>query len=161
MLLPEYYSAVKADILASPDLLQWWNAGNPGVIAELYNTAAAPDYIVWRTSVPFSEVMNYIDWTRVDNLTNGSKYRIWEYMDRFSGGMLNPSQENTRKGIDATWIGTAADLAVRASIYARCKRLATRLEKVLATGSGTTASPSVMGFEGLVRPEEIQQAMAV
>jgi hypothetical protein len=53
-----------------------------------------------------------------------------------------------RAGIDAAWVGTAADLAVRAAIYVHCKRNATRAEKVLATGTGSDASPGTMTFEG-------------
>ena len=53
-----------------------------------------------------------------------------------------------RAGIDAAWGGTAADLAVRASVYSKCRRQATRAEKALATGAGTTASPSTMTLIG-------------
>src|SRR5574340_729573 len=91
------------------------------------------------------------DWTRVDNLTTG-KARIWEYMFKF--GTINPSQSNIRTGIAAVWVGTAADLAVQAAVLAKCKTNPSRAVKALATGTGTSATPAVMSYEGTVSPAE-------
>jgi hypothetical protein len=127
-------------------------------IALYYNGLVAPPYIVWRTAVPIAEIMtNGFDWTRVDNLSVG-KARIWEWLK--DTGTINPAQANIRAGIDATWVGTAADLAVRAAVYVHCKRAATRFEKLFATGSGTDASPSTMTLEGAVSLEDVGQARA-
>lgn len=152
-------ATLKAAILANPS----WsaqpntNAGN-FIIASDLNAVAVPDYVVWRTSVSLEEIMrNGMDWSRVDNLSVG-KARIWDWMGRL--GVIDPSQSNIRAGIDATWVGTAADLAVRALVYVQCKRKATVVEKLLATGTGTDASPSVMGYEGVITPDQIEQARA-
>lgn len=117
-------------------------------MAAWYNTAD-PAYIVWRTSVSRAEVMRDagFDWARVDNLTTG-KSRIWEWL--FLDGPMNPSAANVRAGIDAAWVGTQADLNVRTAIYVLCKRAATRAEKALASGSGTSGSPSVMTYQGSI-----------
>ena len=64
-----------------------------------------------------------------------------------AGGEPNAGdEEGIRAGIDATWVGTAADLAVRATVYTHCKRAATRAEKSLAnlTGAGTDAVPGLL-----------------
>jgi hypothetical protein len=146
---------LKAYILATPALAAF-PQGSDGsyAIAELLNLKAAPDYIVWKTSVNIDEIMrNGMDWTRVDNLAVG-KARIWDWMGRL--GSFDSSRVNVRAGIDACWIGTAADLAVRAQVYTHCKRPATVVEKVLATGAGTDASPSTMGFDGTVSYQEIE-----
>lgn len=128
-------------------------------IAEVINQVTTPDYIVWKTKVTWDEIMeNGMDFTRVDNLTNGSKWRIWEWLFKNSNNSMNPSKTNHRAGIDASWVGTAQDLAVRASIYVHCKRKATTFEKVLATGSGTDASPSTMGLEGPVSYQDVHAA---
>jgi len=123
-------------------------AGDDVALAAWFNVVD-PAYWVWRTRVTAREVMSdaAFDWTRVDNLTVG-KARIWDLM--FKYGDIDASSGNVRAGIDAAWIGTAADLAVKASVYTKCKRNATRAEKALATGSGTNATPSVMGFEGMI-----------
>jgi hypothetical protein len=115
-------------------------------IAAQFNAEASPAFVVWETSVSVDEIMrNGMDWARVDNLTVG-KARIWDWLGRL--GTFDASRANVRAGIDAAWVGTAADLAVRAAIYTHCKRNATRAEKVLATGTGSDASPATMGWEG-------------
>jgi len=120
---------------------------NAAFIADQLNVPTA-DFVVWRSRVDQDEIMqNGMDWTRVDNLTIG-KARIWEWMFNNAERVFNPSKANVRAGIDATWVGTAADLAVRASVYGHCKRFATLGEKVLATGTGSDASPATMGYEG-------------
>lgn len=154
---PQQLAAIKADILASPDLnAQPNNSDGAYEIARLYNLPASQTFIVWRTNVSIDEIMrNGMDWARVDNLSVG-KARIWDWMGRL--GYLDASRVNVRAGIDATWVGTAADLAVRAQVYTHCKRQATRLERLLATGAGTDASPATMTFEGAVSYQDIQEA---
>lgn len=157
---PGQLALLKADILADPVLSQWAATGRmASEIADAYNQTAAPEWVVWRTAVDPTEIMaNGMDWTRVDNLSVG-KARIWDWMTRL--GTFNASKANIRAGIDATWIGTAADLAVRAMVYTHCKRAATRGEKVLSTGAGTTTSPATMGFEGQLTYQDIEAALAL
>lgn len=123
-------------------------------MARLLNLEATPAFTVWKTSVPVDDIMrNGMDWTRVDNLTNG-KARIWDWMTRL--GSFNPSKTNVRAGIDAAWVGTAADLSVRASVYAHCKRNATVFEKLFATGAGTDVNPATMVLESPIAYQEIE-----
>ena len=129
------------------------NSDTAYFLAQELNKPFATTFIVWRTNVDPNEIMrNGLDWTRVDNLTNG-KARIWDWMTRLN--TLNPSKVNIRAGIDATWVGTAADLAVRAVVYTHCKRKASVVEKLFATGTGTDASPATMGYEGPMPYQEI------
>lgn len=118
---------------------------------------ALTSYIVWRTSVPLEEIMrNGMDWTRVDNLSVG-KARIWDWLSRL--GTINPSQVNVRAGIDATWVGTAADLAVRAAVYTHCKRAATWAEKLFASGTGSDAVPGTLTFDGTLQQSDVSAAL--
>jgi hypothetical protein len=131
-------------------------SGGAAVIAEALNAPAEPPYIVWRTSVGRAEILqNGFDWTRLDNLSVG-KARIWS--DIFVDGVINPSKLNVRAGIDAVWVGTAQDLAVRLAVYVHCKRTATRGEKLFATGTGSDAVPGTMTVEGNISNDDIQQA---
>lgn len=157
MLTTAQLQTLKAAILADPAFAGIpMTSGGALVIAEAFNAPASPDYIVWRTSVPLEEIMrNGMDWTRVDNLSVG-KARIWDWLSRL--GTINASQANVRAGINATWVGTAADLAVRAAVYVHCKRAATRAEKLFASGSGTDGSPGTMTFEGTLSSDDVQQA---
>jgi hypothetical protein len=126
-------------------------------IAEALNQPTEPAFIVWRTSVSVDEIMrNGIDWARVDNLSVG-KARIWDWMSRL--GSFDASKPNVRAGIDACWVGTAADLAVRASVYVHCKRTANGVEKLLATGTGSNAVPAVASAEGTLSYLDVVQAM--
>jgi hypothetical protein len=153
------FQTIKADILANPDLAAFPNSADGNfALAAAYNLAAAPEFVVWKSSVTKDEVMlNGFDWARVDNLSVG-KARIWDWLFDNSSGALNPSKTNIRAGIDAAWVGTAADLAVRAAVYVHCKRSATRIEKLFATGTGTTATPATMAVEGEISPDQVQQA---
>lgn len=113
-----------------------------------YFNGSTVTFIAWRTDTNIDEIMrNGMDWARVDNLSVG-KARIWDWMGRL--GMLDCSRSNIRAGIDATWVGNAADLAVRATVYTHCKRIANRAEKILATGTGTDVAPATLTFQGSV-----------
>lgn len=143
---------LKADILADPQFAGKFAED----IAHVYNIVVVPDWIVWKTAVIVDEIMrNGMDWARVDNLSVG-KARIWDWMGRL--GQFDASKPNIRAGIDAAWVGTTADLAVRAMVYTHCKRAATRAEKLLSTGTGTTASPATMRFEGVLTYQHVEAA---
>jgi hypothetical protein len=150
-------TTLKAAIVADPVLsLYGMSTDDHYAIAQALNQPASPAFIVWRTAVPLEEIMrNGMDWTRVDNLSVG-KARIWDWLSRL--GTLNPSQANVRAGIDATWVGTAADLAVRAAVYVHCKRSATRAEQLFATGTGTDAVPATMAVEGDLTYQDVETA---
>lgn len=129
-------------------------------IAIVLNQTATPDFFIWRTAVQVDEIMqNGFDWTRVDNLTVG-KARIWDWMMRT--GTINPSRDNVRAGVVATF-NVSADQNTRQAVFNHCQRLATRAEKLFATGTGTTSTdqgsgPGKLTFEGLLTSEDVQQA---
>ena len=151
-------AALRADIAADPTLNALPNTGDgPTTIAFAYNLNAVPAFVVWRSQVSVFEVQNSAawDWTRIDNLTVG-KARLWEWLTRDT--ILRPSQANVRAGIDATWVGTQADLNVRAAVYVLSKRFATRAEKLFATGTGTDAVPATMTFEGNLSANDVYTA---
>lgn len=160
MLTTQQLAALKTDILADNAFSGLpHNSDGAFAIAAAYNLEASPAWVVWRSSVTQDEIMqNGFDWTRVDNLSIG-KSRIWEWMFANAERVFNPAKPNVRAGIDATWVGTAADLAVRAVVYTHCKRNATRAEKLFSTGTGTDATPATMGFEGQLQYADVQAAM--
>lgn len=162
MLTPSQLTTLKAAILADPVLSAKPNNSDGWFdTAALLNQVATPNYFVWKTSVSVSEIiLNGFDWTRVDNLTVG-KARIWEWMTQI--GTINPSQANVRSGINACFSVQGADAANRQAIYDHSNRLATRAEKLFASGSGTTPTdqgigPSTMTFEGNLSASDVEQA---
>ena len=156
MLTTEQKATLKAAVVADTTLNAKYVAGDMTGLELALNADAAPDYVVWKTDVSIDEIMrNGMDWARVDNLSVG-KARIWDWMTRL--GAFNAAKENIRAGIDAAWVGTAADLAVRATIYTHCKRSATAAERIFSAGTGTNASPATLTFEGALSPDDVQQA---
>lgn len=154
---PQQLATLKDAILADPVLADLAAQTAYGPIRDALNLPAAPTYVVWKTAVLIDEIMrNGMDWARVDNLSVG-KARIWDWLVRL--GSFDPSKANIRAGIDAAWVGTTADLAVRAVVYTHCKRSATRGEKLFAVGAGSDAAPGVMGFEGQVTDADIESAL--
>lgn len=159
MLTPAQKATLSAHITASGDLNVIPNTLDGAYeIATLLGLPAAPTFIVWKSSVTQDEIMqNGFDWLRVDNLSVG-KARIWEWMFNNAERAINPSKANVRAGIEETWKGTAPDLAVRAAVYVHCKRLATRVEKVFATGTGSDAEPATLTHEGPVSYQDVFDA---
>jgi hypothetical protein len=155
-LIPEQLPALKTSILADPALAALpLSTANAIFIANEYNKAASPVWIVWKSKVTQDEIMqNGFDWTRVDNLSIGPA-RVWEWMFDNVTKSINPAKLNVRAGIDAVWKGTASDLAVRAAVYVHCKRSATRAEKLYTSGTGSDASPATLEFEGAVTPQNV------
>lgn len=160
MLTDAQKTALAADVAKDPAFAELpRNSDGAYAVAAAYNLPASPEFIVWRTSVSQDEIMqNGFDWVRVDNLSVG-KARIWEWLFNNQSRSMNPSKINVRAGIDETWKGTAADLAVRAAVYAHCTRAATRAEKLFSTGTGTLASPATMTQDGALSYSEVQAAL--
>lgn len=150
---------IKADMLTHAELDAARLAGDDTTLAAYYNTIASPAFTVWRTNVSLDEIQanSAFDWALVDNLTVG-KGRIWEWMFNNQATSINPSKSNVQAGISACWVGSAPLVAVRDAILLQCKRSATRLEKLFATGTGTVASPAIMVVEGDISPAEISGA---
>lgn len=155
---PAQTATLKAALLADPALAQYIVDYRDDLIRDYYNAPAAPAYIVWRSSVTRQEILqNGFDWTRLDNLSVG-KARVWN--DIFVDGYINPSKPNVRTGIESVWVGTQADLNVRAAVYVHCKRNANRVEKLFATGTGSDAVPGLMAFEGGITTSDVSAMLS-
>lgn len=150
MLTTEQRAALKVAVSADPVTAAHLTAGELQALADLMNAAAVPAFTVWKARVSQDEIMlNGFDWARVDNLTVG-KARIWQWLFDNAEKLINPSKPNVRAGINQCWVGTAADLAVRAAVYVHCKRDISRFERIFATGVGTSADPGTTAVDGPV-----------
>lgn len=160
MLTTQQQAILATDIAADPAFAALPHTSDGAYeIAAAYNLPISPNFIVWKTRVTLDEIMqNGFDWTQVDNATVG-KARIWEWMFANEARAIDASKLNIRAGIDEAWKGTAAMLAIRASVYTHCKRAANRVEKLLASGTGTDATPATMGYEGDLTYQDVLQAM--
>lgn len=109
-------------------------------------------YIVWRSVLtPEMARAAIIEGaTQLDALTVGKRDSLFWLCT----GNLNPSMSTVRAAIDDL-CGTQNTL--KTSLQAAEKRSATRAEKALSSGAGTTASPSIMTFEGLLSYADASQ----
>jgi hypothetical protein len=152
--------ALKTAILAESDsaFVTLRTANDEQGMADWYNGVST--VIVWRSSVSRKEATaDGFDWTQVDNLTTGQA-RIW-FDGLFADGPMNPSDAGQRAGVAEAWKGTAAKVAVATFVLGKCKRAANKVEALFATGTGTTGSPSLLGYEGTVTAQNIADALRV
>ena len=129
---------------AAPEFDDEIAAFDDQLIADAMNTAASPSFWVWKTVLLPADYRAIIVWTEVDALTV-AKARIFEWMTGLLTQPLNPSDLNQRQGIADTF---GAGATTRTNLLTLGRRLATRAEKLFATGTGSTASPATMAFEG-------------
>ncbi len=166
MLTTAQLTILKADILADPGLAsQPQNSDGAFAIAAAYNLLAVPDYWVWRTSIPQSEIVGVMSidgtvwsWSAYISRSQGERDG-WREMFADTGA-INPSLANVRQGLADIFSGPSG-VAQRAHLVAIGRRLATRAEKLFATGTGTTATPATMSVEGTLSYQDVLAARAL
>lgn len=159
-------AAVKADILASPDLNVFPNTMDGAYeIAALYNKIVTPDFIVWKTRLHEQEITSLTSgegttwsWPAFIARTVGEQSG-WSRM--FNGTYtINPSLVQIRTGINDIFSG-GTGAAQRTHLLAISKEKATRIEKVLAditNGVGTTAAPATRVLVGNISYQDVYTA---
>lgn len=135
-------------------------------IAQAFNALPSPDFWVWRTNVTRSEIYNNQNDVGVspDDFWNWATYKAqaaveqnaWTQM--FMGDQADFSKSNLRAGVASIFSGSAPQTKQLAHILAIGRRKARRIEKTLATGTGSTASPAVMGYEGTITYSDVETA---
>jgi hypothetical protein len=139
---------LKIAILAEPSVQTCVTNGDDVCVANWLNSSTP--FIVWRTSVSAQEYHDSaIVWTTVDGMTAGKRAE-WEWLSRF--GILNPSKSNIRAGFADAFSNNAT---AQANLLAVSKRNATQAERILATGTGMTANPGLLTFEGSIGVNDI------
>lgn len=152
-----HWAAVKADILADPILNAFPNNSDGAfAIAAIYNTVASPDFTVWKTNVPIGDIGKKFDNTELAGLTSLNHTRLQTLAIFLSAG-VNPSVAGNRAFFDDIFSG-AGGTNTRAALLTLWKRLATRLEKLLATGTGSNSVPATITHEGNVSYQDIMSA---
>jgi hypothetical protein len=166
-LTPAQLTTLKADILADATLNAQPNSpdGN-SAIADAYNTAAAPDFWVWRSWVSRDELVarpsidgTTFSWTGTGYITRSQGERDAFLAIFDARGNVNPSLTSVRTAFSDIFSGnTAPAPANRTHLLTVSRRKATRIEKLFATGTGSTASPALMAFEGTVTYVDVEAA---
>lgn len=167
MLTPAQLATLKADIEADPAFASVPNNDDGHfLIADAYNLTASPDFWVWRTKVTKNEYVQStsvdgttFNWTGAGFITRSQGERdAWREM--FNGTeTANPSLANVRQAFtDIFSGGTAPAPANRTHLTTVSRRKALRIEKLFATGTGSTASPGLMTYEGTITYQDVAAA---
>lgn len=166
MLTNQQLALVKAEINSDPALSSVpMTPDGAFAIADALNLDASPAYYVWRSSLTVEEATERTSpeatnwsWTGTGFITRSVGERdAWREL--FRDGSCNPSLANVRQAFSDILSGnTAPAPANRTHLLAMAKRPARRIEKVLATGTGSLASPATMGYEGTISYTDVEAA---
>lgn len=158
-LTPQQLPALKAAILAETDpaFVFARDNGQSGVMAALFNGAGT--FVVRRTRVATSEVGPALNYVAVANLTTANRDRATTFV------LLNPVSFAPKPDVESYWDSTFGGAlggqgqAARDALVALWRRFATRGERVYATGTGTTAAPGALAFEGNITDIDVSNAL--
>ena len=137
-------------VLAEQTLAAARLSGDDVAIAAWCNATATPSFTVWRTSVPLAEVVANVDGVELVGLT---AIKLAAYQSLLLAGSVNPSKDRLRAGFDQVF-SAAGGQTTRPLLLALWKRLATRAEKALATGTGSDGSPAYLTWESTVTTDD-------
>lgn len=159
-LTPAQYPALKALIAGDSTLNALPNNGDSAMqIVDALDVVASPDFWVWRTNVTRADIYHTtsVDGTTWNWLTykNQSLSEQGCWVQMFMGDQANFALPNLRAGVAVIFSGSGVQLTQQTHILTIGRRKATRAEKALATGTGSTAAPAVMGSEGRLDPSDI------
>jgi hypothetical protein len=157
----------KTNVLADPSLAAAVAAQDWDAVAAAYNAAASPAFWVWKTAVSKDEYLGStsIDGTTFSFVGTGYITRAQGERDAWNAlfdanGFANPSRVNVRQAVADIFSGaTAPAPANRTHLLTVSRRTATRLEKLFATGTGSTAVPATLVVEGTVTSQVVSDAM--
>ena len=158
MLTTAQQATLKAYILSVPSLAAQpnTNVGN-SEIANVLNALASPDFTYWRKDVTSNEIGNAWLGTDIDGMTAINMQRLQLLLASSPSGVFDMSRADRRAGFENPF-GTNANNGSRVAMRAVWKKLALLVEKLFATGTGTSADPAVLTREGTITPDEIEQA---
>ena len=154
-LTPAQQAAVKADILANPDLDAFPNTADGAyAIADLYNLEASPAFVVWRSDIPTSDVKKALDWTELIAASVGERDT---FLVMIANGILNATDINIRAGIADVFSGPGG-ANTRAALIALAKENTSRIVALLATWTGSDADPGTPTFTGTIGYTDVLNA---
>lgn len=109
-------------------------------IAGWYNLQASPNFTAWKKLVTVTEIGDNINGAELAGLTTANHTRL-QTVSILSAGGVNPSLADRRAFFDDIFSG-AGGATTRANLLVLWKRLASNLQKLFSTGTGSDASPA-------------------
>lgn len=153
-LTPAQNTTLKNAINADPTLSAQPNTSDGNFeVARLLNLEAAPAFVVWQDKLTPSLARKAImqGATQIDGLTPGKRDELFFIVAE----TVDCNLAHVRNAIDDA-CGSANTL--KGFLQAATKRNALLIEKILATGTGTTAAPATLGFSGHITPAQVTEA---
>lgn len=159
-------ATLKSDIAGDQTLNAFPNNDDGNfAIAAIYNIVQSTPFWVWKSSLAELDIVSVTtgdgtvwSWTAFINRSQGER-DAWSAMVR--GGVINPSLLNVRQAVADIFSGAANSApAQRTHLLTIARRQATRVEQLFATGTGSTAAPATMAFEGPLAPSDVTMARA-
>jgi len=160
MLTESQHQALAVYVDTQPALEAHLVAGDVYLVTQALNEPTAA-FWVWRSDLSEAEATGGVSpdgttfsWTALIARSAGEQFG-WERLFALTGS-VNPSLQNVRQAFADVFSGASNNApAQRTHMQAMCRRLATVAEQVLATGTGSTASPATMGHEGAVGDNDV------
>jgi hypothetical protein len=144
--------ALKAAALADPTASAFLAAGNDTELGWWFNAEASPAFYVWDSNYTSDKLRRAINngITQLDALTASKRDSLlW-----WAGGTHDMGQSAARAAADDL---TGSQNTLKAAVLDGAKLKARVVEKVLATGTGSFASPAVAGFTGALSLTDIAE----
>ena len=156
---PSQLTTLKSAILAETDpaFVALRTAGAVGAMADWYNQPST--FVVRKPTVESSAIGPALNYVAVSNLTTANRDKATTFLT------LNPLSFSPTADIESYWDTTFGGALggeganTRAALQSLWRRLATRGEKLFATGTGTTVAPGALVFEGSVTIDDVVQAI--
>lgn len=151
-------TTIKADVLADP-VLSTLTASSDSVnqIIAAMVAPKSPAFIVWKSKVPIGAIGKAFNSSELGGLTTANTNRLMALAHYLLDG-IDPSQASNRAFFDDIFSGTNGTFT-RPALAVLWKRQASRLEALLAVGTGTDASPATLGYEGGITYSEVLSMM--
>jgi hypothetical protein len=128
-----------------------------GAVVAHYNATASPTFTVWKSSVPLSQIGVSFVASELAGLSQVNLTRL-QTIATYQAIGTNPSIASNRAFYDDVFSG-AGGVNTRAALLALWKRLANRVERVFATGTGSDASPGILVVEGTLTQQNASDVM--
>jgi hypothetical protein len=150
-LTTEQQATLKAAINLVPEwIAQPMNSDGDYFIAAELNKASSPAFIVWKSILTpeMARAAIVAGAEQLDNLTVGKR----DALLYLAAGTLDCRIAGVRTALD-NLCGTQNTL--KGALIAAQKRQATRVEAILATGTGSDAAPGTTTFEGSISYQDV------
>lgn len=152
-------------------------------LAVALNSAASPAFYVWQSAVPIDAITSAIDWAKMTpaqaipatgsdaqlawiaraNMCQGKQFNLQNLLigkQTIAANLPNirAAFQDCLTGLPSTPAGGNQQAGWNA-VQLVMSRVATVLEKLFSTGTGTQASPATMAVEGSLNASEVQSIM--